>query len=388
MADAQDSKSCDRKVMWVRLPPAALEEMQKPKIKHKNVPEFDKVGPMRLPSLLADGRVVNFKLFTYRFGADRIYFVVERGDVRNNTNPLVRLHSACSFAHVLNSQRCDDRFQLDEAMIKIAESKAGLVIYAWPHEGRGVGMWNHTRVYVEQDKGADTVSAYQVLGLPVDSRDYADTIKILQDYKISSMRLLTNNPRKVGAFERAGITITRKPLIARLTKHNESQLAVKVEKLGHYYDLLGARDKSQVLFYEGISALKTVLLEMLDELTPGGEYQVFASGKMSSTMGSYYTLFQKQKLSREIHSKILYSESMRKRKTVLAATKGNKRFYPLSSFPSDTFIYGRDKVLIVSWKSKPPFAVPILNREAAVSYRKIFSGFWNSSLPSNSEVHT
>jgi len=200
------------------------------KNKSMNSNNFEKVGPMRLPSLLADGRVVNFKLFTYRFGNGGIYFVVEHGEVRNVYEPLVRLHSACSFAHVFNSQRCDDKFQLDEAMRKLADSKAGLIIYAWPHEGRGVGMWDHTRVYMEQDKGEDTVSAYQSLGLPIDSRDYQDTVSILKDFKVKRMRLLTNNPRKIKAFTDEGITVNRVPLIARLSKYNESQIKVKIKK--------------------------------------------------------------------------------------------------------------------------------------------------------------
>ncbi|OGN27519.1 MAG: hypothetical protein A3A33_04840 [Candidatus Yanofskybacteria bacterium RIFCSPLOWO2_01_FULL_49_25] len=342
----------------------------------KKIP-FEKIGPMRLPVLLADGRVENFKLYTYRFAKDGIYYVVEKGDVRNTLNPLVRMHSACSFGHVMNSQRCDDKFQLDEAFLKISESKAGLIIYIWPHEGRGVGMWDHTRVYMEQDKGEDTVSSYVALGLPVDSRNYHNAAAILKDYGITKMRLLTNNPKKVGALKNAGIKVTRIPLIARLSKYNESQIKVKVEKLGHYYDLATARAKSQVLFYEGRRGLKFVLKNMLDELSPGETYRVFASGKMAPALGSYYRSFQKEKVKKSIRSLILYSENMRSKKTILNVTKGEKKFYSIPPFSSDTFIY-HDKVLIVSYAAKPSFAVCIADQGPTQSYQEIFDGLWRN----------
>src|SRR3989344_5178760 len=105
--------------------------------------KFEKIGPMRLPCLLATGEVEHFKLYTYKFPKEKYYYVVERGKVKDSKNPLVRIHSACSFAHVFSSQRCDCHAQLNEALIKISEGREGLIIYAWPHEGRSVGMWNH-----------------------------------------------------------------------------------------------------------------------------------------------------------------------------------------------------------------------------------------------------
>ena len=199
--------------------------------------KFEKMGPMRLPCLLVNGKTHEFKLYLYRFGDCRDYYVLENGNVCGSENPLIRIHSACSFAHVFNSQRCDCKAQLDGAMIKASESKSGLIIYAWPHEGRSIGKWDHVRVYMEQDKGEDTVSAYEVLGLPVDQRDYGDAIEILKDYKLSKIQLLTNNPRKIEPLEKAGIKVTRIPLIAKVDKFNESQIKTKVEKLGHLYDL-------------------------------------------------------------------------------------------------------------------------------------------------------
>lgn len=191
---------------------------------------------MKLPVLLANRKLSNFRLFLYRFASKRDYYVIEHGNIRNTKEPLVRIHSACSFATVFNSQRCDCEAQLQLALRKISNSVAGLLIYAWAHEGRAVGMWNHVRVYMEQDKGEDTVSSYEVLGLPVDSRDYTDAISILKAYKISRVKLLTNNPKKVESLENSGIKVVRTPLIAKLTKYNQSQMKVKIKKLGHYFD--------------------------------------------------------------------------------------------------------------------------------------------------------
>jgi len=207
------------------------------RIVEMNIKKLKKIGPFKLHCLLANGKVSTFKLSMYRFPVKRDYYVIERGNIKKSEKLLVRLHSACSFSAVFNSQRCDCQAQLEEAMIKISKSEAGLLIYAWPHEGRNIGMWNHVRVYIEQDKGKDTVSSYEVLGLPIDSRDYSDSIEILKDYGVKQVRLLTNNPRKVEALRKAGIKVTRVPLIPKLNKYNESQIRTKVKKLGHYFPI-------------------------------------------------------------------------------------------------------------------------------------------------------
>ena len=188
---------------------------------------------------------------------------------------------------------------------------------------------------------------------------------------------MTNNPAKVKDVKQAGIEVVRIPLIARLDKYNESQIKVKIEKLGHFYDLEKARTKSQVHFYEGIEGLEFLFQSMLEELTPNGVYYVLASGEMASTLGAYYDTFQKEKASRKIKSLILYGENMREKPAILEKTKGIKEFSPISSFSSDTFIYN-DKVAIVSWLSTPPFAVLITSKETSESYKKIFNGFWGN----------
>lgn len=339
--------------------------------------KFMKIGPMRLPCLLANGEIVNFNLYTYRFPEEKYYYVIEKGNVKKTKNPLVRIHSACSFAHVFSSQRCDCKYQLDAAMLRIAES-GGLIIYAWSHEGRGVGFWDHTRVYMEQDKGEDTVSSYEVLGLPVDQRDYSDAIEILKDYGLKKIKLLTNNPKKVEPVQKAGIQVTRIPLIARLSEYNESQIKTKIEKLGHYYDIEEARKKQGILIFDGVRGLKFALEKMLKELSPNGIYCVFASGNMAKTMGSYYDIFQKNKAKNKIKSLILYNAEIKNKKELLKKTKGIKKFYPITHFLTDTFIYN-DKVLIVVWEATPPFAILIINKESAETYKNIFDVFWKGT---------
>lgn len=194
---------------------------------------FDTIGPIALPISLKDGRVVRIKLFVYRFPTNKIYYLAELGDLKRTQTPLVRIQSACSFAHILNSRRCDDKAQFDNAMFRVANSRGGLIIYAWPHEGRGVGMWDHARVYMEQDKGKDTVSSYETLGLTIDGRDYDDVVEILQTRGINKMRLLTNNPAKLEALRKQGFQVQREPIIVKLDYHNKSQIEAKVRKLGH-----------------------------------------------------------------------------------------------------------------------------------------------------------
>ncbi|MDO8538749.1 MAG: GTP cyclohydrolase II, partial [archaeon] len=162
------------------------------------------------------------------------YVLVKDFSIKNNI--LVRVHSACSFAHVFHSQRCDCQEQLDKSIELIAK-EGGIIIYVWGHEGRGVGFENHFKAYMKQDEGFDTVDSYIELGLPVDNRDYSYCAEILKDFNATNIKLLTNNLQKVKGLEQEGIKVERVPLNVKLSKFNESQLKVKKEKLGHLYDL-------------------------------------------------------------------------------------------------------------------------------------------------------
>lgn len=148
--------------------------------------------------------------------------------------PLVRIHSQCLTGDVFSSLRCDCRQQLELALQAIAAAGAGLLIYE-DQEGRGIGLMNKLRAYALQDAGADTVEANLRLGFAADSRDYRLPGAILLALGARRVRLLTNNPEKVAALERAGIEVVeRVPCQAAATPPRlRRYLEVKRAKLGH-----------------------------------------------------------------------------------------------------------------------------------------------------------
>ena len=189
-------------------------------------------GPIKMPVLVGKQPVADFKLYIFRLKKGD-YYVLEKGNVKGTAWPFVRVYSACNPAQIFHSQRCDCHAQLEMAMQIIQRAHKGLVIYIVNHEGRGVGSFNHVRVYQKQDEGFDTIDSYLELGLPVDSRDYSDVEDILKWFKLKKVRLLTNNPRKISALENMDIKIQREPLITKLHKHNKSQIEFRIKKLGH-----------------------------------------------------------------------------------------------------------------------------------------------------------
>ncbi|MBI1970628.1 hypothetical protein HYS47_02700 [Candidatus Woesearchaeota archaeon] len=136
--------------------------------------------------------------------------------------------------------------------------------------------------------------------------------------------------------------------------------------------------KQSVSVYEGIRGLKSAMNNMLNELSSKDYHYVFASGNMADAMGPYYALYQENKRKKKIMTKVIYDTSFRKRIDVTKITYGKIRFYPLSYFPTDTWIY-KDKVLIVTYTANPPIAILIVSRETANSYKKIFEGFWKNA---------
>lgn len=147
--------------------------------------------------------------------------------------PLVRIHSQCLTGDVFHSLRCDCRAQLELALEMISAEGRGILIYEM-QEGRGIGLMNKLRAYALQDAGADTVEANEQLGFQPDLRDYALPGAILRHLGVSAVRLLSNNPGKIGALERSGIqVIERVPCIPAVGGRTEEYLRTKKEKLGH-----------------------------------------------------------------------------------------------------------------------------------------------------------
>lgn len=156
-----------------------------------------------------------------------------KGNLSRARTPLVRIHSQCLTGDVFGSLRCDCRSQLEMALEIIAAERAGVILYE-PQEGRGIGMINKLRAYQLQDKGLDTVEANQRLGFPADRRNYRFMAAALRKLKLKRIRLLSNNPEKIAALEKAGIEIAERiPCQPPPGKRNLSYLKAKKKKLGH-----------------------------------------------------------------------------------------------------------------------------------------------------------
>ena len=162
---------------------------------------------------------------------------LKMGDLTEGAPPLVRIHSQCLTGDVFHSLRCDCRAQLELALSSIAREGRGLLVYE-NQEGRGIGLLNKLRAYELQDHGADTVEANQQLGFEADLRAYALAGPILRYFGLAAVRLMSNNPEKIEALERAGVRVTeRVPAIVPPVSASEDYLRTKREKLGH---LLGS----------------------------------------------------------------------------------------------------------------------------------------------------
>ncbi|MGA2922570.1 MAG: GTP cyclohydrolase II [Candidatus Sulfotelmatobacter sp.] len=177
--------------------------------------------------------------FRAEFGSDGNRRVEEAvalvmGDI-HSTPPLVRVHSQCLTGDVFHSLRCDCRQQLEMALTMIRDLGAGILIYE-QQEGRGIGLMAKLQAYELQDAGLDTVEANERLGFKADQRDFALPGEILKALDVNKVRLLSNNPEKVEALERAGVEVVeRVPCEVEPTPHAEEYLKTKKEKLGHLF---------------------------------------------------------------------------------------------------------------------------------------------------------
>lgn len=179
-----------------------------------------------------------FTAIGYRYIPDNSeHLALIKGELEGKQNVLVRVHSECLTGDVFHSLRCDCGSQLERALELISKEKEGVLIYITGHEGRGIGLLNKLRAYELQEAGKDTVEANIDLGLPVDLRDYGVGAQILVDLGITTMRLLTNNPRKIVGLEGYGLQVVeRVPLFGEVSEFNRSYLEAKKEKLNHFLD--------------------------------------------------------------------------------------------------------------------------------------------------------
>ncbi len=188
-----------------------------------------RVASAELPTSHGDFRVI-----AYESPIDReTHVALVKGEIGDGENVLVRVHSRCLTGDVFHSSRCDCGPQLDAALERIASEGRGVLLYL-NQEGRGIGLANKIRAYELQDQGFDTVEANERLGFKADQRDYGIGVQILKDLGVRSMRLLSNNPRKLVGLEGYGLSVAEwLPLEIPPSETTARYLRTKKEKLGH-----------------------------------------------------------------------------------------------------------------------------------------------------------
>jgi 3,4-dihydroxy 2-butanone 4-phosphate synthase / GTP cyclohydrolase II len=175
-----------------------------------------------------------FRVTAFESGLDKeTHVALVKGEIGDGENVLVRVHSRCLTGDVFHSARCDCGAQLDAAMTRIENEGRGILLYL-NQEGRGIGLANKIRAYELQEQGLDTVEANERLGFKADQRDYGIGVQILKDLGVRSMRLLSNNPRKLVGLEGYGLSVAEwLPLEIAPSEHSARYLRTKRDKLGH-----------------------------------------------------------------------------------------------------------------------------------------------------------
>src|SRR6266404_1374727 len=189
----------------------------------------ERVAEAKLPTEWGDFRIAGYRSKI----SDEEFVVLSEGELRPDVPTLVRIHSQCLTGDVFGSSKCDCGPQLHRTMEMIEAEGRGAIVYQ-QQEGRGIGIINKIRAYALQDDGADTVEANEALGFAVDARDYQQCAEILFDLGLCKVRVISNNPEKLIALERAGLQIVERiPIEVQSAEPAAHYLKTKKEKMGH-----------------------------------------------------------------------------------------------------------------------------------------------------------
>jgi len=189
----------------------------------------ERVVATKLPTAFGEFSAVGYRSLV----DDKHHVAMVKGEVDGAEEVLVRVHSECLTGDVFHSLRCDCGEQLEAALAMIEQEGRGVLLYL-SQEGRGIGLLNKLRAYRLQEDGLDTVDANLKLGLPADLRDYGIGAQILVDLGLSSIRILTNNPKKIHGLEGYGLSVAEQvPIRSVPNPHNEDYLRAKRERMGH-----------------------------------------------------------------------------------------------------------------------------------------------------------
>ncbi len=223
------------------LPPLKIKQLLDENLHH----ECEGVGPehvcvsiaaiANLPSRFGDFQIVAF----YNNKDNKEHVAIVHGDVTEAEDVPVRVHSECLTGDVIGSLRCDCRDQLESALRMIGQMERGILLYM-RQEGRGIGLINKIRAYALQEQGFDTVDANLALGFRDDEREYSVAAHMLMSLHVKSVRLITNNPKKIEDLTQHGIkVIGRIPHIMPPNEHNQFYLETKAQRSGHLIDFYG-----------------------------------------------------------------------------------------------------------------------------------------------------
>jgi 3,4-dihydroxy 2-butanone 4-phosphate synthase/GTP cyclohydrolase II len=216
--------------------------------RRRNDKLVERVAQAAMPTAFGEFTAVGYRSLV----DEKHHVALVKGDVAGEQDVLVRVHSECLTGDVFHSLRCDCGQQLENALAMIETEGRGVLLYL-AQEGRGIGLLNKLKAYKLQEEGYDTVDANLKLGLPADLRDYGIGAQILVDLGLSSIKILTNNPKKIRGLEGYGLSVTSQvPIESIPNPHNEAYLRTKAERMGHTYHHQGLNLDNEMIAEEHV----------------------------------------------------------------------------------------------------------------------------------------